>query len=324
MYEIITDTSANLDVALLRQQGIGVIPFSFYIDGQETRCTDTEQFDAKAFYDGMRRGTPVTTSQLTPQRYLDCFAPLLAAGRDILFVGMSSGVSGSYASARMAAAQLQEEFPQRKLRLVDTLSASLGEGLQVLKAAEYRAAGIDLDTAADRLLEERHRMCQVFTVEDLRYLRRSDQQPEGRRGDGAADQADAEGRPTGADRLLCPGAGPKKIDRGTGGAVRPVYRGCRKRNRRHRSRRLPAGGRRTGPAAAAESSARKDPDGLLRTDDRLPCRPRGAGALFLRQGLLPAGAEITSPTGRLLYSFMPNNLSAISNAHSCLRPARRL
>ena len=173
MYEIITDTSANLDVALLRQQGIGVIPFSFYIDGQETRCTDTEQFDTKAFYDGMRRGTPVTTSQLTPQRYLDCFAPLLAAGRDILFVGMSSGVSGSYASARMAAAQLQEEFPQRKLRLVDTLSASLGEGLQVLKAAEYRTAGIDLDTAADRLLEERHRMCQVFTVEDLRYLRRS-------------------------------------------------------------------------------------------------------------------------------------------------------
>ena len=173
MYEIITDTSANLDAALLRQQGIGVIPFSFYIDGQETRCTDTEQFDTKAFYDGMRRGTPVTTSQLTPQRYLDCFAPLLAAGRDILFVGMSSGVSGSYASARMAAAQLQEEFPQRKLRLVDTLSASLGEGLQVLKAAEYRTAGIDLDTAADRLLEERHRMCQVFTVEDLRYLRRS-------------------------------------------------------------------------------------------------------------------------------------------------------
>lgn len=173
MYEIITDTSANLDAALLRQQGIGVIPFSFYIDGQETRCTDTEQFDAKAFYNGMRRGTPVTTSQLTPQRYLDCFAPLLAAGRDILFVGMSSGVSGSYASARMAAAQLQGEFPQRKLRLVDTLSASLGEGLQVLKAAEYRAAGIDLDTAADRLLEERHRMCQVFTVEDLRYLRRS-------------------------------------------------------------------------------------------------------------------------------------------------------
>ena len=110
---------------------------------------------------------------MTPQRYLDCFAPLLAAGRDILFVGMSSGISGSYASARMAAAQLQEEFPQRKLRLVDTLSASLGEGLQVLKAVEYRTAGIDLDTAADRLLEERHRMCQVFTVEDLRYLRRS-------------------------------------------------------------------------------------------------------------------------------------------------------
>lgn len=173
MYEIITDTSANLDAPLLQQRGIGVIPYSFYIDGKETHCIDTESFDGKAFYDGMRHGTPVTTSQLTPQRYIDCFAPLLAAGRDILFVGMSSGISGSYASARMAVAQLQEEFPQRKLRLVDTLSASLGEGLQVLKAAEYRAAGVDLDTAADRLLESRHRMCQVFTVEDLRYLRRS-------------------------------------------------------------------------------------------------------------------------------------------------------
>lgn len=172
MYEIITDTSANLDAALLRQQGIGVIPFSFYIDGQETRCTDTEQFDAKAFYNEMRRGTPVTTSQLTPQRYLDCFAPLLAAGRDILFVGMSSGISGSYASSEIAAAELREQFPERTIRTVDTLAAALGEGILVMHAVDWRDAGLSIDEIADLLLERRHRVAQIVLLDDLMYLSR--------------------------------------------------------------------------------------------------------------------------------------------------------
>lgn len=173
MYEIFTDTAANLDCSLLEELGVGLIPFSFYYNGEEHRVTSLQEFDGHAYYDMMRAGTDVTTSLVQPQRYIDGFTPLLAEGRDILFVGMSGGISGSYTSACIAAVTLGEQFPERKIRLVDTLSASLGEGLQVLKAAEYRAAGIDLDTAADRLLEERHRMCQVFTVEDLRYLRRS-------------------------------------------------------------------------------------------------------------------------------------------------------
>lgn len=121
--------------------------------------TSLEQFDGHAYYDMIRAGTDVTTSLVEPQRYIDGFTPLLREGRDILFVGMSSGISGSYASAEVAAATLREEFPERKIRLVDTLSASLAEGLQVLKAVEYRAEGIDIDTAADRLLEGRHNMC---------------------------------------------------------------------------------------------------------------------------------------------------------------------
>ena len=173
MYEIFTDTAANLDCSLLEELGVGLIPFSFYYNGEEHRVTSLQEFDGHAYYDMMRAGTDVTTSLVQPQRYIDGFTPLLAEGRDILFVGMSGGISGSYTSACIAAVTLGEQFPERKIRLVDTLSASLGEGLQVLKAAEYRTAGIDLDTAADRLLEERHRMCQVFTVEDLRYLRRS-------------------------------------------------------------------------------------------------------------------------------------------------------
>ena len=105
-----------------------LIPFSFYYNGEEHRVTSLEQFDGHAYYDMIRAGTDVTTSLVEPQRYIDGFTPLLREGRDILFVGMSSGISGSYASAEVAAATLREEFPERKIRLVDTLSASLGEG----------------------------------------------------------------------------------------------------------------------------------------------------------------------------------------------------
>ena len=172
MYEIFTDTAANLDCSLLEELGVGLIPFSFYYNGEEHRVTSLQEFDGHAYYDMMRAGTDVTTSLVQPQRYIDGFTPLLAEGRDILFVGMSGGISGSYTSACIAAASLGEQFPERKIRLVDTLSASLGEGLQVLKAVEYRAEGVDIDTAADRLLESRHAMCQVFTVDNLKYLKK--------------------------------------------------------------------------------------------------------------------------------------------------------
>lgn len=171
MFTILTDTSANLDCALLRELDIGVIPFSFTVDGEEQSCTDTAAFDGKAFYDAMRAGKRVTTSQITPQRYVDAFRPLLAAGRKVLFVGMSSGISGSYDSARMARLQLLEEYPMARLALVDTLGASLGEGLLVLRAAELRDRGASLEEAENTLLALRRGMKQIFTVEDLKYLR---------------------------------------------------------------------------------------------------------------------------------------------------------
>ena len=171
MFTILTDTSANLDCALLRERGIGVIPFTFTIDGEEQSCTDTAAFDGRAFYDAMRAGKRVTTSQITPQRYVDTFRPLLEAGEEVLFVGMSSGISGSYDSARMAKAQLLEEFPRGRLALVDTLGASLGEGLLVLRAADLRDGGASLEEAEAALLALRRGMKQVFTVEDLNYLR---------------------------------------------------------------------------------------------------------------------------------------------------------
>ena len=169
-FTILTDTSANLPEEYLRRHGIRAIPYSFMIDGSE--LDKDFVFEGGRFYDDMRRGRIVTTSQISPQRYADFFRAELERGNDVLFVSMSSGISGSYNSACIAAEDLRAEFPERKLRLVDALGASLGEGLLVVWAVRDRDSGMDVDAAADDLLGRRYGMCQVFTVDDLRYLKR--------------------------------------------------------------------------------------------------------------------------------------------------------
>lgn len=171
MFEILTDTSANLESSLLKSRSITLVPFSFQSSGKEKTCLNTAAFRAKAYYEAMRKGVRVTTSQIPPQRYVDAMRPLLERGLDVLYVGMSSGVSASFNSAQMAAAQLRPQYPNRRICLVDTLGASLGEGLLVLEAARCRDEGLDVSAAAARLDEMRLRMCQVFTVDDLKYLR---------------------------------------------------------------------------------------------------------------------------------------------------------
>ena len=169
-FTIMTDTSANLPEEYLRRHEIRTIPYPFLIDGCE--LSEDFVFEGKRFYDDMRAGKIVTTSQISPQRYYDFFRSELEQGRDVLFVSMSSGISGSYNSACIAAEDLREEFPERKLRLVDALGASLGEGLLVVWAVHDRRKGLSVDETADNLLGRRYGMCQVFTVDDLRYLKR--------------------------------------------------------------------------------------------------------------------------------------------------------
>ena len=163
MFEILTDTSSNLSFALLQKRNIGCIPLTFLVDGREQMCL-SDTFDGEAYYDAIRAGAKVTTSQITPQRCIDAMRPLLEQGQDILYVGMSSGISGSFASAQMAAAELREAFPLQRIELVDTLSASLGEGLLVLYAADLRERGVSLEETAQALERRKYRMCQVFSV----------------------------------------------------------------------------------------------------------------------------------------------------------------
>ena len=110
-FAVVTDTSANLPAPLTEEKEITVIPFSYFYEGEEHTCIDTEAFDGKAYYDLMREGTLVTTSQINPHRFVEAFEPLLAAGQDLLFVSMSSGISGSFHSSELAAEELRPKYP---------------------------------------------------------------------------------------------------------------------------------------------------------------------------------------------------------------------
>ena len=172
-YRIFTDTSANLPTDLTEAKGITVVPFSYCLNGEEFMCTDTRSFDGAGFYGAIRKHASVSTSQINPFRYEEYMEPVLQAGSDILYIGMSSGISGSFASSSVAIEQLRAKYPERDIRAVDTLSASLGEGIVVLKAVEYLEHGMDIDEAEKRLNKLSRKVCQIFIVDDLMHLRRT-------------------------------------------------------------------------------------------------------------------------------------------------------
>ena len=172
-FAIFTDTSANLPTPLTIEREIGVIPFTYFVEGQEFACLDTETFDGADYYGKLRARAKISTSQINPQRYIEYMEPALRAGQDVLYIGMSSGISGSYQSALMAAEQLREAYPAREVRTVDTLGASLGEGLAVLEACDKRDAGLSLDNTVSAVLKMCRCMYQVFLVDDLFNLKQN-------------------------------------------------------------------------------------------------------------------------------------------------------
>ena len=171
-FAVVTDTSSNLPTALIRENDIQEIAFSYFYEGEEHQCLDTEAFDGDAYYERIKNGLRVTTSQIAPQTYMDFFEPWLKKGLDVIYVAMSSGISGSCQSARIAAAELRESFPDRRVEVIDTRGAALGEGLIALQAAKMRDEGVNTALAAARLNIACERMFNVFTVDDLMHLKR--------------------------------------------------------------------------------------------------------------------------------------------------------
>lgn len=170
-YSIVTDTSANLPSKYVLANHITVLPFTFFVDGEAFHCLPTEEFDGSKFYDFMRSGKKVTTSQINSETFIENFEPILQAGQDILYISMSSGVSGAYNSARLAKEELLEQYPERTILLLDTKGASLGEGLFVYQAVDGQKAGLTIEENYQTLNDRVKNMYQLFTVDDLKYLR---------------------------------------------------------------------------------------------------------------------------------------------------------
>lgn len=172
MIQIFTDTSANLPAAYIQKYSLRVIPLTYFVDGAEAHQDPAVDFDGKAYYDAMRSGTPVSTAMINLAAFLEPLHAALAAGDDVIYIGMSGGISGTAQAAVIAAGELTEKYPARKIVTIDTYAASLGEGLQVLEAARMIEEGKSLDEIKAHLLARRPHMCQFFTVDDLAYLKR--------------------------------------------------------------------------------------------------------------------------------------------------------
>ena len=171
MTQLFTDTSANLPVEIIDEYGIEVVPFSYTIDGVE--YIPEREFDGNAFYAAMRAGSEVKTSMVNAGTFIERFKAALDAGKDVLYIGMSGGISGTANAALMAKQELDEEYPDRKIVVIDTLAASLGEGLLVIKAAEQLRDGAALDAIEEDIRAQVPHMCQSFTVDDLKYLKKT-------------------------------------------------------------------------------------------------------------------------------------------------------
>lgn len=174
-FSIITDSASNLSDAMMDQYGIRAVSYRSVVSGKEFLCyvRGRDHVSAcRAFYAAMRAGAEIKTTMVNLQTFLDEFTAELEQGRDVLFVGISSGVSGTCHAAELAADELRARYPERRIEVVDSLSASLGEGLSVLEAARLRAQGCSLAETAARLRDARMNIINEFTVGDLKYLRR--------------------------------------------------------------------------------------------------------------------------------------------------------
>lgn len=172
-YLIYTDVSTDIDPAVVKEKDIHFIPMNYTIGSEDRLCEGLEDDELlKKFYQGQRDGDLTHTSQITPQKYIDAFTPALAEGKDILYICLSSGLTKTYDSARLAKMELEETFPNAKVYPVDSLGATAGMGLLTEFATEYRDAGMTIEENVKALEDIRLNVNHLFMVEDLMYLKR--------------------------------------------------------------------------------------------------------------------------------------------------------
>lgn len=173
-YTLFVDSGSNLPARKLRELDIHVIPFSFEMDGVLSQCPEyPDGFDGHLYYTRLREGASVKTSLINTDTFYQRFLPEIQAGRDVMYVGISSGISGTIQAATLAAQELMEQYPERHVQIVDSMGAGLGTGLVACKAADYRNDGLSVEQAAIKLAYDRDNLCEYFTVDNLMFLRRT-------------------------------------------------------------------------------------------------------------------------------------------------------
>ncbi len=172
-YVLFTDSTCDLTPDLVQEMDIQVLPMTFTLDDRSYRnYPDNREMSPKTFYDKLRAGSMSTTSQVTIADYEEAFTPFLEKGQDILYLAFSSGLSGTYQASLVAIEELQERYPGRRIVSIDSLQASMGEGLFAYTLAMMRKGGASLDEVADFARANVQRFCAWFTVNDLMFLKR--------------------------------------------------------------------------------------------------------------------------------------------------------
>lgn len=172
-YEIITDATCDLPVAVLEDLGISVIPMEFRLGINEyVHYPDARELGVQEFYERLSNGESSVTSQINPSTYQEYFEAALKRGNDVIYIAFSSGLSGTFNTAVLIASQLEEQYPGSKIVCLDSLCASVGEGMLVYYAAKRKQQGATLDELSAWIQKEKLNLCHWFTVDDLDFLRR--------------------------------------------------------------------------------------------------------------------------------------------------------
>ncbi len=169
-YVIITDSSCDLSKKLSDELGVHVLSLEVIMD--DGAATPNDQIDVKEFYKKLREKSHVTTSAVGIDRFMSFMDGFLAEGKDVLYLGFSSGLSGTFNAGFVASQELTEKYPDRKIYAVNTLCASLGQGMLVHIAAKMQQNGAGIDEVRDWVEEHKLNLCHWFTVDDLFFLKR--------------------------------------------------------------------------------------------------------------------------------------------------------
>ena len=169
-YQIITDSCCDYPTPMYKELGLTFVPLTVEFRGKS--FDDKNDDSLKEMYDGFRAGEPAKTSAVNPSRWGEVMEAALRNGQDVLVLAFSSGLSTTYQSAVIAAEELAEKYPDRAIRVVDTLCASMGQGLLVWYACKKRDEGMSLEEVYNWVMENRLHLCHWFTVDDLFFLKR--------------------------------------------------------------------------------------------------------------------------------------------------------